>query len=169
MHYRGNLMNEMNAEYLCEAIWCFFFSLLFWCFFFCYFQGAFYVVLKNRMLFLIVHYWEVMVDMWPVIVQVRISTFKYFSNNINPGRLATGQEMVREKLKLFKLTELLGNLILSQEKLTFWGTVRENWNYNNIDAIPLKAQWKKYLGHCDFNVFFLAQKANLLKKYRSML
>ena len=87
--------------------------------FLCYFQGALYVLLNNRMLFLIVHYWEVMVDVWPVIVQVRISTFKYFSNNINPGRLATGQEMVREKLKLFKFTELLGNLILSQEKLTF--------------------------------------------------
>jgi len=33
------------------------------------FKGALYVVLKNRMLFLIVHYWEVMVDVWPVIVQ----------------------------------------------------------------------------------------------------
>ena len=40
--------------------------------FFCYFQGALYVLLNNRMLFLIVHYWEVMVDVWPVIVQVRI-------------------------------------------------------------------------------------------------
>ena len=87
--------------------------------FLCYFQGALYVLLNNRMLFLIVHYWEVMVDMWPVIVQVRISTFKYFSNNINPGRLATGQEMVREKLKLFEFTEVLGNFILSEGKLTF--------------------------------------------------
>ena len=36
-----------------------------------FFQGALYVLLNNRMLFLIVHYWEVMVDVWPVIVQVR--------------------------------------------------------------------------------------------------
>lgn len=34
------------------------------------FKGALYVLLNNRMLFLIVHYWEVMVDVWPVIVQV---------------------------------------------------------------------------------------------------
>lgn len=47
--------------------------------FFCYFQGALYVLLNNRMLFLIVHYWEVMVDVWPVIVQVRILMLKYFS------------------------------------------------------------------------------------------
>ncbi|KAJ7327828.1 Proteasome activator complex subunit 4 [Desmophyllum pertusum] len=33
------------------------------------FKGALYVLLNNRMLFLIVHYWEVMVDVWPVIVQ----------------------------------------------------------------------------------------------------
>jgi len=34
------------------------------------FKGALYVLLKNRMLLLIVHYWKVMVDVWPVIVQV---------------------------------------------------------------------------------------------------
>ena len=28
------------------------------------------MLLNNRMLFLIVHYWEVMVDVWPVIIQV---------------------------------------------------------------------------------------------------
>lgn len=33
------------------------------------FKGALYVLLNNRMLFLIVHYWEVMVDVWPVIIQ----------------------------------------------------------------------------------------------------
>ncbi|PFX25214.1 Proteasome activator complex subunit 4B [Stylophora pistillata] len=33
------------------------------------FKGALYVLLNNRMMFLIVHYWEVMVDVWPVIVQ----------------------------------------------------------------------------------------------------
>ena len=37
------------------------------------------MLLNNRMLFLIVHYWEVMVDVWPVIVQVRIWMLKYFS------------------------------------------------------------------------------------------
>ena len=29
------------------------------------------MLLNNRMLFLVVHYWEVMVDVWPVIVKVR--------------------------------------------------------------------------------------------------
>ncbi|CAH3144364.1 unnamed protein product [Porites evermanni] len=33
------------------------------------FKGALYVLLNNRMLFLIVHYWEVMVDVWPAIVK----------------------------------------------------------------------------------------------------
>ncbi|XP_068688324.1 proteasome activator complex subunit 4-like isoform X1 [Montipora foliosa] len=33
------------------------------------FKGALYVLLNNRMLFLVVHYWEVMVDVWPVIVK----------------------------------------------------------------------------------------------------
>lgn len=54
--------------------------------FFCYFQGALYVLLNNRMLFLIVHYWEVMVDVWPVIVQVRILMLKYFPSNRNPNQ-----------------------------------------------------------------------------------
>ena len=37
-------------------------------------QGALYVLLNNRMLFLIVHYWEVMVDVWPAIVKVTVVT-----------------------------------------------------------------------------------------------
>ena len=41
-------------------------------------QGALYVLLNNRMIFLIVHYWEVMVDVWPVIVQVRIVIRLYY-------------------------------------------------------------------------------------------
>ncbi|XP_044171551.1 proteasome activator complex subunit 4-like [Acropora millepora] len=33
------------------------------------FKGALYVLLNNRMLFLVVHYWEVMVNVWPAIVK----------------------------------------------------------------------------------------------------
>ena len=33
------------------------------------------MLLNNRMLFLIVHYWEVMVDVWPAIVKVTVVTF----------------------------------------------------------------------------------------------
>ena len=62
--------------------------------FFCYFQGALYVLLNNRMLFLIVHYWEVMVDVWPVIVQVRLSTLEYFSKQY---KTLAGFPQVREK------------------------------------------------------------------------
>ena len=69
----------MNAEYLCREAILYSFSLSFSNFVFCYFQGALYVLLNNRMLFLIVHYWEVMVDVWPVIVQVSILMLKYFS------------------------------------------------------------------------------------------
>ena len=32
------------------------------------------MLLNNRMLFLIVHYWEVMVDVWPAIVKVTVVT-----------------------------------------------------------------------------------------------
>ena len=98
LFYHKTLRTKCNVEYLCEAILYFFYPLIFWCCF-CYFQGALYVLLNNRMLFLIVHYWEVMVDVWPVIVQVRILMLKYFSSNINPRqgchRSGTGQRKIK--------------------------------------------------------------------------
>ena len=98
---------------------CAFFFPPFLMLFFCYFQGALYVLLNNRMLFLIVHYWEVMVDVWPVIVQVRrISKLKYSSKQYIKSRQAchrsgNGQE---KKLKLLMFTEVLRNFIFESGK-----------------------------------------------------
>jgi len=49
---------------------------------------------------------------------------------IKYNRVATGQEMVREKKKFFKVREKSGNFILSQGKLK---------NFNMADLMPLKA------------------------------
>ena len=140
--------------------------------FFCYFQGALYVLLNNRMLFLIVHYWEVMVDVWPVIVQVRILMLKHFSKQHKSQPRLPQVGNWRGKIKIRQGHRGVREFCLEWGKIDILSKSRENWTETTSIQYHWKLSGRNILGHYDYdfnNAFFSAKKANLLKTYQSCI
>lgn len=94
--------------------------------------------------------------MWVSHVTVFFLVCNYCSK-IECYKVATGQGVVGGRDSGW------GNFLLSQGKLTFWGKIEVNWNYDYADLMSCKAG-RNILGRGEVSHFrFLDKDANLLE------